>query len=91
MADLTVIQGSFGQGRENKDDNADNAVVIAELEKWLERAKEKKAIAFAIVLMTEDDHVISQFVPARPRNAFTLLGSIHHLALRFWQERIEQR
>lgn len=82
-ADLKVVQGSF-------DIDEENALVIAELEKWLQRAKDRKIIAFSIAAIAADQCVLTQFSPSYPKNAFALYGAACHAAQRVWAERIEE-
>lgn len=84
-AQLTVIQGSFG---ESKQDAIDNAKCIAELEAWLQRAKDRKIVSFAIAAIAADGCALTQAVPKVPSNVFALYGATHYVAERIRDEQI---
>lgn len=82
-----VIEGGFGRNPAN---NRDNYEVIEELEKWLERARERRIISIAICAIAEDGNVLTQYVPEKgPSDVFKLVGGVQHLLTRV-QDNIER-
>lgn len=88
MTNLTVITGGKGGGNSRTEN--DNSIVVTELEKWVQRARERKVVSFVIGAVAADGSVLTQFSPANPDDIFKLHAAGMHAAMRVWKEKIDE-